>query len=129
MNSEKFEITNTRKGKVPGLPFFDMKEKVLGKKIELSLVFIGSTRSRSLNKKYRNKDKPANILSFLISPSVGEIFIDLGIAKKQAPKYGLSYRKFVGLLFIHGMLHLKGYEHGGRMELREKYYMRSFGFR
>jgi ssRNA-specific RNase YbeY (16S rRNA maturation enzyme) len=53
-----------------------MKESVLGKKYELSLVFIGDKKSKSLNKKFRNKDYKANILSFPIDNDMGEIFIN-----------------------------------------------------
>jgi probable rRNA maturation factor len=115
-----FEITNKTKSKLPGLPFLNMKDRALGKNYELSLVFIGSTRSRRMNREYRNKDKPANVLSFPLSEKEGEIFIDLAEARKQSPDYDKSFRKFVALLFVHGMCHLNGFDHGGKMEAAEK---------
>jgi len=113
------EITNTTKGKPPRLPFSDMKKAVLGKKYDLSLVFIGSTRSHTLNKTYRGKDKPANVLSFPLSDIEGEIFIDLALAKKEARRFQKKYPQFIGLLFIHGLFHLKGLCHGSTMEKKE----------
>ena len=80
---QNFAIENTTKGKLPSLPFLRIKERVLGKHYELSVVFIGDKRSRDLNKRYRGKDRPTNILSFPLSASEGEIFINLRQAKKM----------------------------------------------
>lgn len=102
------------------MPFLDLKREALGKNYELSLVFIGSTRSKRLNTIYRKKTKATNILSFPISKKSGEIFIDTNVAKQQAKKFNRTYRNFVGYLFIHGLFHLKGMEHGLRMESAEK---------
>lgn len=115
-----FSVSNTTKGKHPRLPFGRIKEHVLGDAYELSLVFVGSARSRALNKKYRGKDRPTNVLSFPLDKRAGEIFIDLAIAAKEAPLYGETTRSFVALLFIHGLFHLKGFEHGSKMERKEK---------
>ena len=120
MNEETFSISNTTKGKLPRLPFELMKEKVLGKEYELSLVFIGKKRAQTLNKTYLQKEYEPNILSFPLSKNSGEIFISLEIAEKQAPDYNLPFEKFVGFLFIHGLFHLKGMEHSSTMEKSEK---------
>ncbi|MEK7594005.1 MAG: rRNA maturation RNase YbeY [Patescibacteria group bacterium] len=119
-------ITNTTKGKLPSLPFLAMKESVLGKDYELSVVFVGSAKSRALNLLYRKKDKPANVLSFALSKKSGEIFLDVKEIFKSKNDYGVVGDKLVGLYFIHGLLHLKGYQHGSTMErteshLRNKY--------
>ncbi|MDD5153031.1 MAG: rRNA maturation RNase YbeY [Candidatus Pacebacteria bacterium] len=115
-------ITNLTRGNIPykGLPLSRIAEKVLGKKYELSLVFVGDTRSRTLNKLYRGKDKPTNILSFELDENQGEIFINPRIAKKQAPKFGRTYKNFLCFLFIHGAHHLKGMEHGSTMDKAEE---------
>jgi len=117
---ENFSIKNTTKGKLPSLPFVKIKEFVLGKNYDLSLVFIGEKRSRELNKKYRNKDGATNILSFSLNKADGEIFINLKSAKKDAPKFKKRYNEFVKVLFVHSVLHLKGFEHGKDMETRER---------
>jgi probable rRNA maturation factor len=120
VKTTEFSIKNFTKGALPNVPFLDLKRVALGKDYELSLVFIGDKRSARLNMTYRKKSKPTNILSFPISKKSGEIFINLGIAKKQAKKFNRTFPKFVGYLFIHGLFHLKGMEHGLRMESAEK---------
>ena len=102
------------------IPFTRLKNTVLGRDFELSLVFIDNTFSRRLNAQYRGKNKPTNVLSFPISKKSGEIFIDLVTAKKEAGVFEMSFQKFVTFLFIHGLLHLKGMRHGATMEKAEK---------
>ncbi len=103
-----------------------MKETVLGKKYDLSLVFIGETRSRTLTTQYRKKDKVSNVLSFPIDAQTGEIFITPEVARREAALFGKTPQKHIGFLFIHGLLHLKGYHHGSRMENKEKALSRRF---
>lgn len=119
MKTDKFTISKTTKGKPAGLPFERMKDVVLGKDYELSLVFIGKKYSQTLNKKYRKKDKPANILSFPLSKTSGEIFICPETAKRDALKFEMKEKEFIGYLFIHGLLHLKGLKHSNKMEREE----------
>lgn len=123
---ETFDIKNNTKGKLPCLPFAEIKNAVLGKNYELSLVFIGSTLSRRLNRERRGKDKPANILSFPLTKKSGEIFIDIGHAKKQSPQFETTPEKFIGLLFIHGLHHLAGLQHGSKMEEEEELTRKKF---
>lgn len=125
--SEYFSITQTTKGKLPRLPFEDMKDAILGKRHTISLVFIGDTRSKKLNKLYRGKEKSANILSFPLDKKSGEIFINPNQAKKDAKKFDTTPSKFIGFLFIHGLLHLKGYAHGSTMEGKEQMLRKKFG--
>jgi len=126
---KSFDITDkTRKGKLPRLPFEQIKNHLLGKKYDLSLVFIGDKSSRNLNKKYRKKDYPTNVLSFPIDKDSGEIFINLRKTEREAKNYGHSVKKHVAYLFIHGLLHLKGMDHGSTMESTEKKVLKKFGF-
>jgi len=121
-------IVSTLKGNLSmrGLPFRQIKKAVLGDRYRLSLVFIGNVRSKALNKKYRGKDKPANVLSFPFSSSEGEIFLNPLCAKKDAPSFEVTPQKMLGILFIHGMLHLKGMRHGSTMEQAEKRFQKRF---
>ena len=121
-----FDITNKTKSKPPRLPFCKMKKNVLGKKYELSLVFIGNKRSQKLNKQHRGIDKPTNILTFPLDKNEGEIFLDLTRAKTDAPLFDRNTKSFVGLLFIHGLLHLKGFSHGSTMEKEENKLCKKF---
>jgi len=97
-----------------------MKETVLGKGYDLSIAYISESRSRALNQTYRRKNKPANILSFPLSKTSGEIFLNLAEIKKWAPHYGRTGDKLVGCFLLHGLLHLKGMPHGDTMERTER---------
>lgn len=119
-------ISNSTKRPVPKIPFEEIKDAVLGKKYELSLVFCAHALSRRLNKQFRGKDKPTNVLSFPLSESSGEIFIDLPQAEKEHSKFGEKYSEFILRLFIHGLLHLKGMEHGDTMEKAETKFLKRF---
>jgi probable rRNA maturation factor len=117
---ETKNLTVIRKqGPLPNVPFLLIKEKLLGKKYNLTIVFCTPKESQEKNKQYRNKDYPTNILSFPLDETEGEIYISLSTARKDAKKFELSYQKFLHLLFIHGCLHLKGHDHGSTMERLE----------
>ncbi len=87
---------------------------------DMSLVFSGTKRAKHLNEVLRKKDYVPNVLSYETGKHSGEIIICLEVAKKQAPDYGMHYTEFVGFLFIHGCLHLKGQAHGTTMERQER---------
>lgn len=123
---ETFGITNLTRGSLPRLPFCRMKDTVLGKNYTLSLVFVGDTRSRNLNKEHRDKNKPTDILSFTLTDSEGEIFINLKRARMNAKKHGATELKFLKRLFIHGLLHLKGMDHGSTMDSEEAKFLKRF---
>ncbi len=122
-------LKNTTSKRLPPLPFEEMKNAVLGKRYALSLVVAGDALTRRLNRTYRGKDKPADVLSFPLSKESGEIFLNPGLAEKKAKKFSMSGSGFIGFLFIHGLLHLKGFEHGVRMERAEKRMCEKFGLK
>lgn len=113
-------ITNTTKGKLPRLLFAKMAEAVLDKEYDCSLVVVSSRKSQELNRTYRQKDSPTNILSFPLDDNEGEIFLDLKKAREDSVNFDRSYTNFIGFLFIHGLFHLKGHDHGTKMENAEK---------
>jgi rRNA maturation RNase YbeY len=121
-------VSNTTKSNPPvrGLLFVDMANTILGKSYELSLVFAGDTLARRLNRERRDKTYIPNILSFTLSDSEGEIFINLNKCKKEASKFGYSYKDYIIFLFIHGCCHLKGHDHSDAMENMEKKFRRKF---
>ena len=121
--TETFSLSKTV-ADYPALPYRQIKEDILGAHYSLSLVFVGSTRARTLNKKYRKKTYIPNVLSFPLDEARGEVYITPEIAKREAHKFDMTYREYVGYLFIHGLLHLKGHLHGDTMEKAEKYYLR-----
>jgi len=126
MTSGFCTITNNTKGKLPRLPFVSMKNKILGKNYEFGLSLLTPHKQKQINLKYRGKNTTTNILSFPLSKNSGEITIDPIKVKKDAPLFEMSYSHFFKYLVIHGMLHLKGFEHSSTMEKEEKKYLKIF---
>ena len=127
--SDEFSISKTikREPHINGRVFGLIKKAILPKDYILSLVFIGEKRSKTLNRIYRGKNYPTDILSFPLSKTSGEIFINPHHAKIESRKFGRNPENFLLFLFIHGMCHLKGMTHGSRMETLERKYRARFG--
>lgn len=123
---ERFSISSTTQKKYPQLPYEAMKNDILGKAYQLSLVFVGTTKARALNKQSRGKTYIPNVLSFPLSKTTGEIYITPAVAQKEAPRFKLSQKGYIGYLYIHGLLHLKGFDHGPKMERLEKRFIERF---
>jgi len=119
-------IKNKTKGHLPRCPFVSIKNKILGEKYELGLSLLTPNEQKKINMKYRGINSTTNILSFPLSESSGEITIDPLKLKKDAPLFDMSYTQFFKYLFIHGCLHLKGFEHISTMERQEKKYLKMF---
>ena len=126
--TENLSVRRMTKGKLPSLPFLALKDAVLGKKYELSIVFAGRAQARELNRTHRGKDYNTNILSFPLSDTSGEIVISLEKVRRDAKDHDKNYPDFLGFLVIHGMLHLVGHDHGAIMETLEKKFCKKFGF-
>jgi probable rRNA maturation factor len=124
MNS--FTLTHTVKKYPTGHPYGEMKRKILGPRYDLSLAFVGKTRAATLNRTYRQKTYSPNVLSFPLTENAGEIIICPQVAKGEAAKFDLSADGYVAYLFIHGLLHLKGYDHSDTMEKMEQKYLKAF---
>lgn len=110
----------------PPLPHTEVAHEILDSDYSLSVVFIGDKKSRSLNEEHRGKSYVPNVLSFPLDAKHGEIYINPNQAAREAPKHGMSRKKFIWYLFIHGLLHLKGYQHGATMEKAEARYLKRF---
>lgn len=82
----------------------------------INIVFVTTRRSRELNRKYRRKDRPANVLSFTDSR---EVVLAPAVIRKEARKYGFSFKEWTLRLVIHGILHLEGYGHNSKSEARK----------
>lgn len=105
---------------------------------ELSLELIGDKRMRRLNREYRKKDRPTDVLAFSIREAVmphgvrpathmlGDVVISLPTAVRQAKEAGRSIDDELTMLLVHGVLHLCGYDHernpreAARMARRER---------
>ena len=104
-----------------------MKNRILGKEYDLSWAFISPEEIRKLNLTYRNTDKPTDILSFPLSETEGELYICLEEARIEASKFDRPFENFLRFLFIHGLVHLKGHDHGSTMESIEAGFRKEFG--
>ena len=125
--SKTFRINNQTKAKLPRLAFVHMKEAVLGTEYDLTLHIVSKSKIQALSNTYRKIDKATDILSFPISESEGEMFINIEETKKEALNFNKTYPDFLALLFIHGLTHLKGMDHGSTMERIEARFRKQFG--
>ncbi len=79
-----------------------------------------------MNRTYRKKTYAANVLSFPLSSTEGEIFLNVQAARREAQEYGVSLRERLTLLFVHACLHLKDMRHGEAMEKKERQLLKKF---
>ncbi|MFW5999465.1 MAG: rRNA maturation RNase YbeY [Halanaerobiaceae bacterium] len=91
---------------------------------EVSVVFTDNEQIKKLNKKYRKKNEPTDVLSFPLDDNLlGDIIISIERAREQAEEYGHSDRREISYLFVHGLLHLFGYGHDNvtdKKQMRKK---------
>lgn len=86
--------------------------------VEVSITLTDDQTIRNINREWRGKDKPTDVLSFPQDDSIGyryrvlgDVVISLPYARRQAEEIGLTYREEVLRLLVHGILHLLGYDH------------------
>ena len=101
-----------------------------GLKGAVNVLVTSSAEMKSLNRRFRGKDQPTDVLSFPAEPDAskdfaGEIAISAEIASHNARALGHSPAQEVKILILHGILHLRGYDHecdNGQMARREKHF-------
>lgn len=120
-------INNETRGTLPRVSFGPIKEAILGKAYRLNVVITSPAAIKKLNLMYRNKNVATDILSFPLSKKEGDIYLCLSAARSEAKKFDRTYQNFLSFLFIHGCVHLKGYEHGVTMERIETKFRKKFG--
>lgn len=106
-----------------------VNEKHLSKQVYLYLV--DNSEIQRLNKEFLGKDKPTNVISFPYEEGklLGEIFISVPYCESELEETNFSLTELIVFYFIHGLLHLLGYEHiyGGKDEkIMEEEQMRLF---
>lgn len=91
---------------------------------ELSILLTGNEEIRALNRDYRGKDKPTDVLSFPMEDDLllGDVVISTEKAVSQAAEFGVTADEEMARLLVHGILHLAGYDHvkGGRQAKKMK---------
>ncbi|WP_422123128.1 rRNA maturation RNase YbeY [Planococcus sp. X10-3] len=103
---------------------------------EVSVSFVTNDRIRDINREYRDKDQPTDVISFAMEETgvgeitiqdsgeprvLGDIIISLDRTKEQAADYGHSFERELGFLAVHGFLHLLGYDHMNESEEKEMF--------
>ncbi|NHM30357.1 rRNA maturation RNase YbeY [Neobacillus terrae] len=103
---------------------------------ELSVTFVTNDKIQEINREYREKDRPTDVISFAMEemgdgeieligadlPRVlGDIIISTERAKDQAEEYGHSFERELGFLAVHGFLHLLGYDHENEEDEKEMF--------
>ena len=119
-------VTLTARRRLPGLRAADVRRDaarllaLLGVDAELSIALIGDTEMHDLNRDWRGKDRPTDVLAFAlregedagVHPDVlGDVVISLDTAARQAADRGATLADEVRVLLAHGILHLLGYDH------------------
>ena len=106
-------------------------EKASGK--SLNIVYCSDKLMTELNNRFKKKNRPTDVLAFEMSEAeapglfIGEIYINLQQAKRQAIDFGVPYKQEVERLTIHGILHLLGYRDGNSRD-RKMMWSRQEGY-
>ncbi len=120
------------------LELMDVTFKKLNIKCDpiVSVSIVDNRYIHKINKKYRHIDRPTDVISFafldsennydkvLFSPGpvvLGDIYISLEKTKEQAEEYGHSLHRELSFLFVHGLLHLLGYDHMNEEDEKEMF--------
>lgn len=108
------------------LIIFTAEKEAVPKEAEVSVNFVDNLEIQELNRNYRQKDVPTDVISFALQESVegevdiigediplalGDIVISVDMAAEQSVDYGHTLERELAFLTIHGFLHLLGYDH------------------
>lgn len=114
-------LTPAAKAVLNHLPIALLRKKLKpGLRYGLSISVVGPAAIHKLNRNYRGKNKPTDVLSFsrieaepLLSPEpeIGDVVLCWAIAKTQTKDFGTTRKQEVQRLVVHGVLHLFGYDH------------------
>jgi probable rRNA maturation factor len=137
---KNFSVVDLTRSRAPKIVWEKVAQEVLDSKFEVSLVLIGEKRMAGLKRKYpphgysraqAEDGRATNVLSFLIDKRAGEIFLCPRFIEREAPLFERSYKEHLLALYIHGLLHLKGFDHNNaaaeaRMARAEEKYLSKF---
>lgn len=144
---ETNELSNDDMNTIEQLLTTAAKMEKVEENSELSVTFVTNERIQEINREYRDKDQPTDVISFAMEelgegeiplsgvemPRVlGDIIISIAKAEEQAEEYGHSFIRELGFLAVHGFLHLLGYDHETEEEekvmfARQKDILNEFG--
>jgi probable rRNA maturation factor len=133
---ETNELTAEQISEIEKLLNFAAKKERVGAESEVSVTFVSNERIWEINREYRDKDAPTDVISFAMEelgegeinlvgedlPRVlGDIIISIERTKEQAKEYGHPFMRELGFLAVHGFLHLLGYDHMTELEEKEMF--------
>ncbi len=126
------QIENTTETQIDTKSLEEIVLKLTEKDVEL--IFVNNSDIQELNSEHRGFDEPTDVLSFQLEPlphlPLGSIVVSLEYADVKAKELGHALNNEVALLFIHGLLHLLGYNHendNGEMREKEREIIEEFG--
>ena len=107
--------------------FFPKKYRFIKKKVSLTILLSNNKNIKKLNKKFRNKNKPTDVLSFPLEKKfnskknlyLGDIIISYEFMNNPKSLKNLEFKNKVTKIFIHGFLHLLGYDHVKMKDFRK----------
>jgi probable rRNA maturation factor len=123
---ETNELTKEQISEIESLLNFAAEKEGVEAESEVSVTFVSNERIWEINREYRDKDAPTDVISFAMEelgegeinligenlPRVlGDILISIEKAQEQAKEYGHPFIRELGFLSVHGFLHLLGYDH------------------
>ncbi|WP_226680130.1 rRNA maturation RNase YbeY [Sutcliffiella horikoshii] len=127
MLDETSRLTDEQWNDIKDLLLFAAKKETIQAGAELSVTFVDNDRIQEINREYRDKDRPTDVISFAMEEMgegeieinydedaprmLGDIIISIPKAEEQAVEYGHSVKRELGFLALHGLLHLLGYDH------------------
>lgn len=117
------------------LRFSQKARKAVGLKGRVSLLLTSNREMQQLNRCFRGKNKPTDVISFpaadiVIDKFAGDLAISVDIASANARSFGHTMKEELCVLILHGMLHLAGYDHeadSGQMARKEARLRRELG--
>ena len=97
------------------------------KQSSVCISLVNDTCIKKLNKMYRGKNKPTDVLSFnspkeilALNDFLGDVVISVQTAERNAKEDGITTKEEIARLTIHGLLHLLGYDHEGKKAEAQK---------
>lgn len=126
----ELEINSSARYGIDAKALMKIARLVGGRKSLVSLSFVTGAAMKKLNRKYRGKNRPTDVLSFNMDEGrlLGDVVICPQVAKANAKRFGVTLREEIARLLVHGLLHLTGLNHGKKMFDRQDRIMRRLGY-
>ena len=125
-HDETNKVTSDYVNMLQNLLVFAAEKEEITREAEVSVSFVTNKEIRELNRNYRGKDEPTDVISFALEETMddelniigediplvlGDIVVSIDRTMEQAEDYNHSFERELGFLTVHGFLHLLGYDH------------------